>query len=100
MVNGKEVPISRAAGNYLSLPLEAGENVVELSYTPPGFTAGLWISIGGLVLFFLFFRFGKKWLTACMPLKQGAALLFTAAAIGVAFMVYFFPLIVYMIGNI
>ena len=100
VVNGKEVPISRAAGNYLSLPLEAGENVVELSYTPPGFTAALWIPIGGLVLFFLFFRFGKKWLTACMPLKQGAALLFTAAAIGVAFMVYFFPLIVYMIGNI
>ena len=100
VVNGKEVPISRAAGNYLSLPLEAGENIVELSYTPPGFTAGLWISIGGLVLFFLFFRFGKKWISARMPLKQGAALLFTAAAIGVAFMVYFFPLIVYMFGNI
>ena len=38
--------------------------------------------------------------SARMPLKQGAALLFTAAAIGVAFMVYFFPLIVYMFGNI
>lgn len=96
-VNGNSVDISRALGNYLSLPLEEGENVVELSYTPPGFSMGLWISIAGLILAFLFFRFGKQRLVACEPLKKTAVLLFTAGAVGIAVMVYFFPLIVYMV---
>lgn len=96
-VNGKPVEISRALGNYLSLPLEEGENTVELSYTPPGFSAGLLISIAGLILAFLFFRFGKQRLTAWEPLKKTAVLLFTAGAVGIAAMVYFFPLIVYMV---
>lgn len=96
-VNGKEVSLSRAAGNYLSLPLEEGDNLVELRYTPPGFQLGAGISAVGLLAVVLFLLYGKKRLTAWNGLKKTAVVLFTGASIGVALMVYFFPLVIYIL---
>lgn len=48
-VNGREVPVARANGLVLAVPLEAGRNDVELSFTPPGLKAGAAITFVSLL---------------------------------------------------
>lgn len=94
-VNGKEVPISRAAGNYLSLPLEAGEIQVVLSYTPPGLWIGLVLGIVGLLLLGLLL-WKKKRFCSMKWLQKTALLLFAAAVIGVLLVVYVVPVVIWI----
>lgn len=52
-VNGKKVPIEAFQGAFVSIPLAAGENKIQLSFLPQGFLLGtfLFISCIGLFLF-------------------------------------------------
>ncbi len=96
-VNGEEVPLSRAAGNYLSLPLSAGENEVELRYFPPGLKTGMLLSLGGLLLLYPAVRLAGS-LSRSRAAKRAALLLFYAAAIGAAAVVYIVPVVIYFAG--
>ena len=50
-VDGKEVEITPVGGAMLAFKLEKGRHIIEIRYTPEGFTTGLIISIAGLVIF-------------------------------------------------
>lgn len=48
-VNGRNVPVARANGLVLAIPVEAGTNDVRLEFTPPGLVAGGAVSTIALV---------------------------------------------------
>lgn len=50
-VNGEKVDILRANIMYMAIPLEAGENEIELNYMPPGMLEGGIISVIGFSIF-------------------------------------------------
>jgi hypothetical protein len=49
-VNGRDVPVARANGLVLAIPLEAGLNDVHLEFTPPGLKAGAAITLASLLI--------------------------------------------------
>ncbi len=96
-VNGKPAELFRTAGNYLSLRLEAGENEVVLRYRPPGFAAGLGISLLGLGLAFLFVRFAEKRLIRARAVCRTASVVYAVAAAGVFVVIYFVPIFIWFL---
>ena len=59
-VNGEKVDYQKSMSAFISFPLEQGENEIEITYTPNGFTFGLIISIIGLALILLYIKFNSK----------------------------------------
>ncbi|MCD8094756.1 MAG: YfhO family protein [Ruminococcus sp.] len=59
-VNGKEVSCETAVGALITIPLEEGENVIEMSFEPSYLTAGIVLSIVGLLCILLIFIFEYK----------------------------------------
>jgi uncharacterized membrane protein YfhO len=49
-VNGKKVELKKFADSLIAVPLNAGENKVQMTYTAKGFTAGVWISLAALIV--------------------------------------------------
>lgn len=99
-VNGQEVPVSRAAGNYLSIPTQAGENEIVLTFTPPGLPLGVWISAGGLVLGILFFWLGQKRLRKRPGLCTAISCVYSGVAIAAAALVYLVPVAIWILAKI
>lgn len=56
----KKVNTLPVADGLLAIEAKAGKHKLDLSYVSPGFYAGLWFSIGGIVLFVVF-CFGTVW---------------------------------------
>ena len=98
-VNGQEVPVSRAAGNYLSIPTQAGENEIVLTFTPPGLPLGIWISAGGLVLGILFFWLGQKRLRKRSGLCTAISCVYSGVAIAAAVLVYLVPVVLWILAK-
>lgn len=98
-VNGEEVPVSRAAGNYLSIPMQAGENEVVLTFTPPGLPSGLWISVGGLILGILFFWLGQKRLLKRSGLCAAVSCVYDGVAIAAAVLIYIVPVVLWLLAR-
>ena len=46
--NGQSISLTRVNGPFLSLCLPEGDHRIFLRYRPPGFPAGLWISLASL----------------------------------------------------
>ncbi len=56
-VNGKKVPIERVNYSFIGIPLEVGENNIEMMYLPPYFGWTVAMSLGGGIIFcFLLYR--------------------------------------------
>jgi uncharacterized membrane protein YfhO len=49
-VNGKKVELKKFADSLIAIPLNAGENRVEMTYTADGFTIGVYISLAALII--------------------------------------------------
>ncbi len=49
-VNGHTVPVERAAGTMLAIPLPAGKDTVDLTYWPTAFTAGIIAAILAIIV--------------------------------------------------
>ena len=60
LVDGKKVQTKAFAGAFLSVPLTAGTHSVKVSYTPPGFWAGVLLSAGGVLLSALWLILSEK----------------------------------------
>lgn len=51
IVNGKEGKISKALGNFMTIPVERGSNEIVLTYHVPGLTLGMMLSILAIFVF-------------------------------------------------
>ena len=93
-VNGRPVTAERALGVFVSVPLEAGENVVTVSKGPAGhvFGAGDLISLVSLALCAAWLILRRR-LSVPVPAWAGAAAkwLFAAAAAAVFILLYIAP---------
>ncbi len=49
-VNGEPVAIERVSNGFMAVRCEAGENDIVFSYETVGLKAGLWLSLGGILL--------------------------------------------------
>lgn len=54
VVNGKAVSVYQANTAYMAVPLQAGDNNVELRYETPYLKAGAWMSLAGFILFVVY----------------------------------------------
>lgn len=59
-VDGKKADTTKLCGAVLGIELEKGKHTVELKYTPPGFIAGIIISLAGLAVLIFMSIFVKK----------------------------------------
>ena len=59
-VNGHTVQPDLISECLMSIPLEEGENVIEMKYHVPGAAAGFICTMAGLVMLFAMMRIGKK----------------------------------------
>lgn len=59
-VDGKETEIKPLKDAFVCVPLSAGEHTVELKYCPPGFVAGLIISIASIGILVVLWIFEPK----------------------------------------
>lgn len=48
--NGKKVDYDLTGGTFITIPLEDGENIIEMSYSVPHLTSGIILSIAGVLL--------------------------------------------------
>jgi hypothetical protein len=58
-VNGREVPVARANGLVVAVPVPAGESTVQLVFHPPGLAAGATVTLVSLAVFA-----GVSWVVA------------------------------------
>jgi len=58
-VNGKKTTVNNFGG-FMAVKLDKGENVVSFNFVPRGFTAGLVITIFGMLVFVLYAVFRKR----------------------------------------
>ena len=58
MVDGVKTESKALEGAFLSVPLSEGEHSVEISYIPPGFVKGLYLSLAGILLAAVSVTFG------------------------------------------
>ena len=62
-VDGEKTETQAFSNAFLSVPVTKGNHRIEVKYVPPGFTAGLWISVAGLqfaALWFIIARVFQK----------------------------------------
>lgn len=95
-VNGEKASVSRAAGTFMTIPLQAGENEIVLSFTPPGLWAGLVLMGAGVLLAIWFFWKGQRWLLAKSVIRSAAHFLFLSVFLAVLAVVYLVPMIIYL----
>jgi len=63
VVNGADTPVQRGLDLFCAVPLSPGRNHVTLTYSPPGFAAGLWLAglgAGSLLLFLALQRAARR----------------------------------------
>lgn len=95
-VNGEPCAVETAFGSLLAVKVPAGVSEVTLSFTPPGFAAGLVLSGLGVVLFVCFLLAQRRgWLSKLSFLEKPVTVLFGAAAFLEAVVLFVFPVVVY-----
>lgn len=60
ILNGQEVPLQKAADNFIRLPLSEGYNEVLLEYHVPGMGTGIALSAFGLIMLWILWQKQKK----------------------------------------
>ncbi len=96
-VNDKNAQIYKVFDCMMAVKLEKGANTISVSYIPPGFKTGAVISVFGFLLFFVALKFcNKKSLEKLKRIKNISALLFLLLFVGTIFMVYIFPVYIYL----
>jgi uncharacterized membrane protein YfhO len=101
VVNGQPAEIGTAAGMFLAVKLQQGQNRVSITYIPQGFTAGAICSIIGVaVAVLILLMHKKKWLDRLGWLERPANFLFTVIAAVFTILLYIYPVAVYLAGSI
>ncbi len=62
-VNGKPVDVEMVSYGFMAVKADAGDNIITFSYSTPGLTVGIFLTIlgaGGLIAYLAFFRFRRR----------------------------------------
>lgn len=54
-VDGKEAVIEKVNVGFMAVPVEAGTSIIRFNYRTPGLDAGIYISLGALIAFLIYF---------------------------------------------
>lgn len=94
-VNGENAEINEFNG-FMTVKVKKGENAVELNFKPKGFTAGLCISVIGLIFGAMYFCFLKRKIEQNEKINAVVSNMsfYCVLALGAAviFIIYIFPL--------
>ncbi len=99
-INGQKREYSRVFDCFMAIPLDEGENIISITYLPPGFVPGAAISLCGVVLtaaLVLLQHRGKLTLTV---LQKPAIVALSMLGGAVFALLYLMPVAVYLIGLI
>jgi hypothetical protein len=95
-INGKKAKLYEVYDGFTAFYLQAGKNKIEITYTPPGFVAGLLITLTGIGLITAAWVLGLwKKRRLDLPEKTDAVAYYALFTIGAAVVVivYFLPLL-------
>lgn len=97
-VNGRETEMARLYGNLMLVPLEAGENSVELQYVPRGQKKGVAVSVAAIfavILWAVLSGIKKFWepiQKLYIPVSYFAAGIFFLLYVGFLLVIYVIPM--------
>lgn len=98
-INGEKTEVLKAFSGFSAIKLKAGENNLQMEFTPKGLKLGIVISIIGVIALGIYCFFRKKIFKIFSHTdkicKIGIYVLFA----GVLFAVYIAPLVISIIGN-
>ncbi len=92
-VNGVKTEYRKAFTGFTAIDLEAGDNSITVSFTPPGFKAGAAITAAGVLLLALYLFFRRK-LKGTNKLDAAAWVIMSCTSAAVFMLVYIMPLYV------
>ena len=98
-VNGKKVEIQPVLGCFFSIPLEAGQNQIEISFYPPGLPAGLVLGVAGVIALLLLWKKAALRRRMETALEPAARVITCGMGILVIGTVYLFPIICWLAGQ-
>ena len=98
-VNGKDTALYRVFGDLMAIPLNEGENQIQLTFIPQGLKMGILLSAFGVVVLAGFWLLMKRnqyhWIK---PLELPAFWVYRILFLAVFLGIYLFPIIVFAIG--
>jgi hypothetical protein len=53
-VNGKKAPVEKVNVGFMAVPVNAGQNKIEFTYTTPGLSNGIIITLGSTLIFIIY----------------------------------------------
>jgi len=97
-VNGQACAPVPALEEFMAVPLQKGENRVQISFCPPGLKPGLALGCAGVLLTAVFLRRRRRGLPVSLPaaLQKAMYWLFSAFAAVVFAAVYLMPVAVWL----
>ncbi len=90
-VNGKEIEATKVFGDFYSIPLTDGENVIEMKYTSPGIILGIVFTIIGIVATIAMFIFEKKNVKSYPKLEKISSRIVTSLFVLIISLIYIVP---------
>ena len=96
-VNGKAVAVSQVNDGFLAIPLEEGENTIEISFLPAGMKLGAAAALLGAVLLWLLLLGARRGWLYQPWLQRGSLWVLGAAGVAAFAMLYLFPMAVYLL---
>lgn len=97
-VNGKAVAVSQVNDGFLAIPLEEGENTIEISFLPAGMKLGAAAALLGAVLLWLLLLGARRGWLYRPWLQRGSLWVFGVAGAAAFGMLYLFPMAVYLLA--
>ena len=98
-VNGQPVEVQRANSAFMAIPLEQGENTVVLTYTLPGYWAGVVLTGLGALALIGFLWYQKKKRPPLVKLNQVCVGAVGALGVLCFLAIYVMPLLVWTAGQ-
>ena len=98
-VNNTKKDIITMYDNFIGIPLEKGQNNIEISYTTPGLKIAVIISIVSIVISILFVKY-KDIILSIKIVNNIAMILYNIGYIALLTLIYLVPFIIFIISYI
>lgn len=98
-VNGRRQPVYEVAGAFMAVPIEEGENAVELTFVPDGMRTGVFLSAAGILsLAGAVVLTRRRMFAIPVFVQRAAAFCFWVCFAGIGVFVYVIPAAANLLG--